>query len=107
MPTIHQLDEVFNSLPEEPKGPTKKLGPQYERPPRPQKKVVDPPTTLLSKVKSWFTQGDVNTGSKPSQGNPMGALRNGDKGFVAAVNDSGNTGWIRFGRSGFADAAIL
>lgn len=37
----------------------------------------------------------------------MGALRNGDRGLVIAVNDSGNTGWVRFGRAGFAEALML
>jgi tRNA-splicing endonuclease subunit Sen54 len=39
--------------------------------------------------------------------NPMAALRNGDRALVVAVNDSGNTGWVRFGRSGFAEAAPM
>ena len=37
----------------------------------------------------------------------MGTLRNGDRALVVAVNDSGNTGWVRFGRTGFAEAAII
>jgi tRNA-splicing endonuclease subunit Sen54 len=45
-----------------------------------------------------------NTAVRP---NPVAELRNGDRGFIVAVNDSGNSGWIRFGRTGFADVAMI
>ncbi|CAD6572108.1 MAG: tRNA-splicing endonuclease subunit sen54, partial [Tremellales sp. Tagirdzhanova-0007] len=90
LPTIHQLAEVFDELPDEPTGPAKRFGPQYERksPVRDQDKSEAGSRSLLDRL-GW---------KRPSpppraRGNPMGALRNGDRGLVVAVNDSGNTGW--------------
>jgi len=104
LPTIHQLADVFDELPDEPEGPAKKLGPQYERkPPNRNRPNADQrPRSLLERL-GW---------SRPApevrqSGNPMGALRNGDRALVVAVNDSGNTGWVRFGRTGFAGAAVM
>jgi tRNA-splicing endonuclease subunit Sen54 len=77
LPSASQLEEVFDGLPDEPKGPIKKTGPQYK--PR----------------------------SSPPFGSILGALRNGDRALIVAVNDSGNTGWVRFGRTGFASEAIM
>ncbi|KAK8845542.1 hypothetical protein IAR55_006257 [Kwoniella newhampshirensis] len=112
IPTIDQLSQVFDMLPDEPKGPIKRVGPQYERqakarPPRPsQIKVLD---DEVFSIKSWFIRLGLIT-SMPSNQIPtinIGALRNGDRGFVVAVNDSGNAGWVRFGRAGFAEAAVI
>ncbi|WWC58098.1 uncharacterized protein I303_100633 [Kwoniella dejecticola CBS 10117] len=125
IPTIQQLDEVFNFLPDEPKGPVKKVGPQYVKPPRPPRpghpnahgkkdeNDNDKGSTskfsfayLLSMIGLSTAPGkedEKNTTTTPFVNIP--ALRNGDRAFVVAVNDSGNTGWIRFGRSGFAEFA--
>jgi tRNA-splicing endonuclease subunit Sen54 len=104
MPSINQLTEVFESLPDEPKGPIRRVGPQYERRARPK------PNTATTKGR-WYDRYlpasfVKETESKPYN-NPMGALRNGDRAFIVAVNDSGNTGWVRFGRTGFAEAAVM
>ncbi|WWC66859.1 uncharacterized protein I206_100766 [Kwoniella pini CBS 10737] len=116
IPTIQQLDEVFNFLPDEPKGPIKKVGPQYIKPPRPPRpnfnnnkndneqqqqnhsKFINYLLSYLG-IKSNNKEEIKNT--NPFVNIP--ALRNGDRAFIVAVNDSGNTGWIRFGRSGFAE----
>jgi tRNA-splicing endonuclease subunit Sen54 len=107
-PTIHQLNEVFDILPDEPKGPTRKLGPQYDRPQRTKPEVVEQPPSMFRRLAFWLRPVDVGSSrSKLGQGNFTGALRNGDRGLVVAVNDSGNTGWVRFGRSGFAEFALM
>lgn len=103
MPTIHQLSEVFDSLPDEPKGPTKRLGPQYERRARPRANIQEKPKTWYERILPFLAK-------EPEQRpyvNPMGALRNGDRALVVAVNDSGNNGWVRFGRTGFTEAAVM
>ena len=103
MPTIHQLSEIFETLPDEPVGPIKRVGPQYERRNRPR------PTAQTKEV-TWFERIFPFLASKQEEkpyNNPMGALRNGDRALIVAVNDSGNTGWVRFGRSGFAEAAVM
>lgn len=106
MPTIHQLSEVFETLPDEPKGPPKRLGPQYERKPRPQfnNRIDQNPKKWYYRFlpASWIPE----PAAKPYV-NPMGAMRNGDRALVVAVNDSGNTGWVRFARTGFAEAAVM
>lgn len=79
LPTIHQLEEVFSELPDEHKGPPKRSGPQYGS-------VI---ATIAPRI------------------NPIAELRNGDRAFIVAVNDSGNTGWVRFGRTGFAENAMI
>jgi tRNA-splicing endonuclease subunit Sen54 len=106
MPTIHQLSEVFDTLPDEPKGPVKRLGPQYERRarPRPQR------DNASSDDQPWYARLLPFLASKEEEKpyvNPMSTLRNGDRALVVAVNDSGNTGWVRFARSGFAEAAVM
>ncbi|WVQ93681.1 hypothetical protein IAU59_000757 [Kwoniella sp. CBS 9459] len=134
LPTINQLSEIFDTLPDEPKGPVKKVGPQYQRPPRParpspaqphphphqthnqsQSSTGKPTVTSYSrKVLEVLRLGwlldpvEVNNTKKevaPFINIPQ--LRNGDRAFVVAVNDSGNTGWIRFGRAGFAESLVI
>jgi tRNA-splicing endonuclease subunit Sen54 len=78
MPTIHQLTEIWDELPDEPKGPVQRKGPQYKQ-----------------------------FGDRPFRPNPMAELRNGDRAFIVAVNDSGNTGWLRFGRTGFGEQVMI
>ncbi|EIW67947.1 hypothetical protein TREMEDRAFT_14304, partial [Tremella mesenterica DSM 1558] len=99
MPSIHQLKDAWAQVREEPSGPIRRLGPQYEnRKPNTRR--------FQSKEKSrWERFTDWWRGSEPRkyQGGNMGVLRNGDRALVVAVNDSGNTGWVRFGRSGFAE----
>lgn len=94
LPTLWQLDAIFNDLPDEVQGATKKVGPQYQkRPPRPERPAVK--QSFLARCLPWLSAAPA------TKGNAMGALRNGDRGLIVAVNDSGNTGWVRFGRSGF------
>ncbi|WVR03624.1 hypothetical protein IAU60_000617 [Kwoniella sp. DSM 27419] len=114
LPTINQLAEIFDKLPDEPKGPIKKVGPQYVRPPRParpspqQGKAAAPPTLAQRAFEvmglGWLLQ-PVKKEMTPFINLPE--LRNGDRAFIVAVNDSGNTGWIRFGRAGFADTLVI
>ena len=107
LPTIHQLGEVFEQLSDEPKGPVQKLGPQYQR------KGLSKPNPRIQNTVGWLQSlarllGCQKTLSEhPIAGNAMGRLRNGDKALIVAVNDSGNTGWVRFGRTGFAGAAVM
>jgi tRNA-splicing endonuclease subunit Sen54 len=103
MPTIHQLSEVFDSLPDEPVGPVKRLGPQYERRNRPRPNQREKELQWYEKLFPFLISKEED---KPYV-NPMASLRNGDKALVVAVNDSGNTGWVRFGRTGFAEAAVM
>ncbi|OCF36287.1 tRNA-splicing endonuclease subunit Sen54 [Kwoniella heveanensis BCC8398] len=122
LPTINQLSEIFETLPDEPKGPVKKVGPQYQRPPRaprPQQQqqqqnqspLHNPRTIsrkLLDAVRLGWLLDPVEIKKEP--GAPfvnIPQLRNGDRAFVVAVNDSGNTGWIRFGRAGFAESLVI
>lgn len=77
LPTIHQLHEIFEESPDERKGPPQRHGPQY----RPV--------------------------GQPGRTNPIAELRNGDRAFIVAVNDSGNAGWVRFGRTGFGGLAMV
>lgn len=104
LPTIHQLAEVFDELPNEPTGRVKKLGPQYERksPTKSGNPFHGPERTLFERL-GWKAAASA---PKP-RGNPMGALRNGDRALIVAVNDSGNTGWVRFGRTGFAGLSVI
>jgi tRNA-splicing endonuclease subunit Sen54 len=106
MPTFHQLSEVFDTLPDEPKGPVKRLGPQYERRARPRHQRDN----ASSDDQPWYARLLPFLASKEEEKpyvNPMSTLRNGDRALVVAVNDSGNTGWVRFARSGFAEAAVM
>ena len=108
MPTIHQLSEVFDTLPDEPKGPIKRVGPQYERKARPRPQDAN----SQGKQSAWYERllpflASAKESEQKPYVNPMGALRNGDRGLVVAVNDSGNTGWVRFGRTGFSEAAVI
>lgn len=102
MPTLAQLDVIFRTLPEEPKGPVRRVGPQYERK-RPAYRSAEV-TELSWWTKFWqkiFPQPQPSGG-----GNAVNALRNGDRALIVAVNDSGNTGWVRFGRTGFESVAM-
>lgn len=96
LPSLSQLEEVFDGLPDEMQGPTRRVGPQYQKP-RPTKPSPSPQASS-NILPSWLRFGASST---PKAGNAMGALRNGDRGLIVAVNDSGNTGWVRFGRTGF------
>ncbi|KAK4688042.1 tRNA-splicing endonuclease subunit Sen54, partial [Tremellales sp. Uapishka_1] len=112
MPSLRQLAEVFDQLPDEPKGPVKRLGPQYDRKPRPSKPAPPPGPSPRILSLAWFSQYlpyRYTPMAKPNgnAGNPMGALRNGDRALIVAVNDSGNTGWVRFGRTGFSEYAVI
>lgn len=104
LPTLRQLDEIFRILPDEPKGPPRRVGPQYENR-RPQTKREEKEATPLpwhQRLLPWLQPKP----KEPYQ-NPMAAMRNGDRAIVVAVNDSGNSGWIRFGRSGFESFAMV
>ncbi|ORY34221.1 hypothetical protein BCR39DRAFT_516853 [Naematelia encephala] len=106
LPNLHELAEVFDRLPEEPKGPTRKVGPQYSHGP------VKAPSIGTSvadhRLFGWLSLARRETlPVSRSNNNPIASLRNGDRGFIVAVNDSGNTGWIRFGRAGFGEYAML
>lgn len=105
MPTLGQLEEIFEGLPDEPKGPPRRVGPQYEnrRPQakRPEKAETPPP--WYHRFLPWLQAKAPQ--ERPS--NPMAEMRNGDRAFIVAVNDSGNTGWVRFGRSGFEDFPMV
>ncbi|WWD08997.1 hypothetical protein V865_007112 [Kwoniella europaea PYCC6329] len=113
IPTIQQLDEIFHMVPDEPKGPVKKVGPQYIKPPRPPRptnnnynKKTNTSNSPNSYLQSFFKL--IGLGKKEDDKPPfvnIPAIRNGDRAFIVAVNDSGNTGWVRFGRSGFAEYA--
>lgn len=108
MPSLAQLSQVFDSLPDEPKGPVKKLGPQYQKPvrPGPNRAVSVARIRSIWNPASWLSR--ARSSDQPQgNGNPMAALRNGDRGLVVAVNDSGNTGWVRFGRTGFDDHVVI
>ncbi|WVF66049.1 hypothetical protein IAT40_000787 [Kwoniella sp. CBS 6097] len=123
LPTINQLSEIFETLPDEPKGPVKKVGPQYQRAPRPPRPQMNPnanassgpkhstPPTISRKVFNTLGLGwlldpiEIKKEVTPFINVPQ--LRNGDRAFVVAVNDSGNTGWIRFGRAGFAESLVI
>ncbi|WVQ80847.1 hypothetical protein IAT38_002954 [Cryptococcus sp. DSM 104549] len=111
MPSINQLSEVFDMLPDEPKGPIKRQGPQYQRPPRAQPakpQAATKPATAFDALRARFGCANSTAAPRPAQsGVNIGALRNGDRGFIVAVNDSGNSGWVRFGRTGFAEAAPM
>ena len=108
MPSIHQLREAWDEVIDEPKGPIKRSGPQYEnRRPPPRLSLTENGT------KTWWAKWLPSTWSRerrrsgaPAGGN-IGALRNGDRALIVAVNDSGNTGWLRFGRTGFAEQAMI
>jgi tRNA-splicing endonuclease subunit Sen54 len=106
LPTLSQLSQVFDELPDEPKGPVKKLGPQYERPTT-KRNYQDQPSSggLWHRLLSLF-QVQHNK-PRPQTANPMGMLRNGDRALIVAVNDSGNTGWVRFGRTGFSEHVVI
>ncbi|ODN76174.1 hypothetical protein L202_06093 [Cryptococcus amylolentus CBS 6039] len=110
LPTIHQLEQIFESLPDEPKGPVKRTGPQYQRLPRPQfNKQPGQEPKLVSRWQSLFQRlglAQPKTDTKPPFIN-IGALRNGDRGFIVGVNDSGNNAWIRFGRTGFEEMPAI
>lgn len=88
-------------LPDEPKGPVRRIGPQYER------KAGDKVARLAANrdcPSLWdrFTRMIRPSTAEPARVSvPMNALRNGDRALIVAVNDSGNTGWVRFGRTGF------
>lgn len=100
LPTLRQLDEIFRILPDEPKGPPRRVGPQYENRRPMTQRAEEEETPLLwyqRLLPVWLRPSQPNS----PQGNPIAVLRNGDRAIVVAVNDSGNTGWVRFGRSGF------
>lgn len=108
MPSIHQLKEAWDEVMDEPKGPIRRLGPQYEnRRPPPRSYTVDKgkrPWWGKWLPSSWSNDPRRSGGST---GGNIGALRNGDRALIVAVNDSGNTGWLRFGRTGFAEQAMI
>lgn len=91
-------------LPDEPMGPANRVGPQYNKPKAQSRPSDGQDLSLLQRVL-------VSLGIRPAppkrNANPMGMLRNGDRALVVAVNDCGNTGWIRFGRSGFESIAMV
>ncbi|GMK56892.1 hypothetical protein CspeluHIS016_0307320 [Cutaneotrichosporon spelunceum] len=99
MPTLRQLEEIFDGLPDEPTGPPKRVGPQYDHR-RPANKAQ--PDVAVP----WYRRF-IRAPQEKTYTNPMAQMRNGDRAFIVAVNDSGNTGWVRFGRSGFQDFPMV
>ncbi|KAL1407053.1 tRNA-splicing endonuclease subunit sen54 [Vanrija albida] len=105
LPTLSQLSEVFDLLPDEPTTQPKRVGPQYANRPAPR---AAPPPAADSRLQKWL--GWLcwwQTPPSGPQGNAMHAMRNGDRGLIVAVNDSGNTGWVRFGRTGFENYPMV
>lgn len=109
MPSLTQLKEVFDELPDEPTGPVKKVGPQYERVSSRNNRPEASEGTYTSWTSALRRLLRLDRPTKPTVnvGQAMGRLRNGDRALVVAVNDSGNTGWVRFGRTGFSEHGVL
>ncbi|WVN89267.1 uncharacterized protein L203_104486 [Cryptococcus depauperatus CBS 7841] len=110
LPNIHQLDEVYAMLPDEPTGPIKRQGPQYQRQPKLQspkdQKQYEQPISCFQYILEQV--GWTRKVAKPRAPNiNIGALRNGSRGFIVGVNDSGNNAWIRFGRTGFEEMPAM
>lgn len=79
LPSLQHLDEVFPNLHDEPLCPTQRQGPQYAK-----------STTTPEPKRNW-----------------MASLRAGDRALVVAVNDNGNMGWVRFGRTAFSEYSLM
>jgi tRNA-splicing endonuclease subunit Sen54 len=95
-------------LPDEPRGPTRRVGPQYEqkrRNVRPKTAVENSSSGAFKWLPSWLLR--AKPAAPTPSGNALNSLRNGDRALIVAVNDSGNTGWVRFGRTGFENWAMM
>lgn len=91
-------------LADEPTGPANRVGPQYNKP-KAQSRPADGQD--LPFYKQLLVSLGLTSAPPKRNPNPMGVLRNGDRALVVAVNDCGNTGWIRFGRSGFESISMV
>ncbi|TXT04988.1 hypothetical protein VHUM_03808 [Vanrija humicola] len=105
LPTLSQLSEVFDLLPDEPTTQPKRVGPQYANRPAPRSAPQPSSNTRLSQWLDWLCWWRAK--ATIPQGNAIHAMRNGDRGLIVAVNDSGNTGWVRFGRIGFENYPMV
>ena len=85
MPTSEQLADAFRNLPDTPLVTRRDPG------------VSQSTATHTSQTTGAHVPKAAQFDSQQS----VRAIRNGDRALIVAVNDSGNTGWIRFGRTQF------
>jgi tRNA-splicing endonuclease subunit Sen54 len=111
MPTLEELTDLFDVLPEAPLPvPRQKRPPPGASSATPTPAVAAPPVvaseqTLLQKLFPWF----FNSASAPSstaparKTNPFVALKSGKKIVIIAVVDASNTSFFRFGQGEFTE----
>ena len=124
MPTIQELTDLFDILPETPLPPPRQRRPQAteapsNNPPAPAQAVSRPPAeqsitsaplkspTLFQKLFPWLrpVQSSPQTpGRKP---NPFMALKTGKKIIVIAAVDAGNISFFRFGQGEFTEWPMM
>lgn len=122
MPTLHELTNLFDVLPETPLPP-----PRQRRPPTDATKTPSghhqtplPPITevtnqsvqkssFLHKFFPWlFPSPQTTTVGPPARKpNPFVALKTGKKIIIIAVVDAGNTSFFRFGQGEFTEWPMI
>ncbi|KLO14783.1 hypothetical protein SCHPADRAFT_825698 [Schizopora paradoxa] len=121
MPTLHELSNLFDELPELPlPGPRQRRSPgtasSTNIPSSSQGKNVTPETTasLSKRIQSWlFALFKIKTNSmkssqpRPWRPNPFQVLKHGKKIIVVAAVDSGMISFYRFGQGVFEEWPMM
>lgn len=104
MPTIYELQELFDARPEEPlPGPKK----QPHRPPQQQQQPGPAQVREQSPQPQRPQQQQQQQSTAPRKVNPFVALKNGKKMVVIAAVDSGNISFFKFAQGDFAEWPMM
>jgi tRNA-splicing endonuclease subunit Sen54 len=108
-PTLPQMTEVFDIVPEVPKPYLRRRAPPAGTP-RPEPTPASS-TTATSWVPGWlkkvFGKNIMSKQDETPQVNTFLSLKQGDRTIIVAVVDGGNVGWTRLGRGGFEEHLMV
>ncbi|KAF4617922.1 hypothetical protein D9613_005767 [Agrocybe pediades] len=112
MPTLQELTDLFDVLPEMPLPPPRQrkspIGglPATTPPPTPKKEsqpVVVPSPSFIHKFFPWFFSKTASPAPLARKINPFMALKTGKKTIIIAVVDASSTSFFRFGQGEFTE----
>ena len=113
MPTLHELTDLFQVLPEAPPPKPRQrrspigapLPPAPQPPPLPVVPTVEP--SFIRKLFPWAFPSTPPAPPPARKPNPFVALKSGKKIIVIAVVDAGNISFFRFGQGEFSEWPMM
>jgi tRNA-splicing endonuclease subunit Sen54 len=119
MPTLQELTDLFDDLPEIPLPPPRQrrqlpgssdataTALKPVQPPMPEISSQNAQPTLIRRLFPWIFSAPSNLSVSKRKPNPFVALKTGKKIIVIAVVDAGSTSFFRFGQGEFTEWPMM